>query len=98
MSSSLVTSSFSYYAISPVLKVMFENKSRAVAIHSFNPSTLMSQETEVGGSLQIRGQSGLQCEYQDGECYTETLFPLHPPPHPQNNNKKITLPWAAMGL
>ena len=37
-------------------------------MHASNPSTL---EAEVGGSLQVRGQSGLQSKLQDRQGYTE---------------------------
>ena len=40
-------------------------------MHASNPSTL---EAEVGGSLQIRGQCGLQSKLQDRQGYTEKPF------------------------
>jgi hypothetical protein len=36
--------------------------------HAFNPGTW---EAEAGGSLQIRGQPGLQSDFQDSQGYTE---------------------------
>ena len=36
--------------------------------HAFNPST---QEVEAGGFLRVRGQPGLQSEFQDSLGYTE---------------------------
>ena len=36
--------------------------------HAFNPST---QEAEAGGYLQVRGQPGLQSEFQDSQDYPE---------------------------
>jgi hypothetical protein len=36
--------------------------------HAFNPST---QEAEAGGFLLIRGQPGLQSEFQDSQSYTQ---------------------------
>jgi hypothetical protein len=36
--------------------------------HAFYPST---QEAEVGGSLRIQGQPGLQSEFQLGQGYIE---------------------------
>jgi hypothetical protein len=38
-----------------------------VVAHTFNPST---QEAEAGGFL-VRGQPGLQSEFQDSQGYTE---------------------------
>ena len=40
----------------------------AVVAHAFNPST---QEEEAGGSLRVRGQAGLQSEFQHNQGYTE---------------------------
>ena len=37
-----------------------------VVAHTFNPS---SWEAEAGGSLSVRGQSGLQSEFKDSQCY-----------------------------
>jgi hypothetical protein len=40
----------------------------AMVVHAFNPSTW---EAEAGGSLWVRGQPGLQSEFQDSQGYTE---------------------------
>ena len=41
--------------------------SRAVVVHTFNPST---REAEVGGFLSSR-PACIQSEFQDSQCYTE---------------------------
>jgi hypothetical protein len=38
--------------------------------HVFHPST---QEAEAGGSLWVRGQPGLQSEFQESQDYEERL-------------------------
>jgi hypothetical protein len=45
------------------------NKTEITA-QGFKPST---QEAEAGGSLPVRGQPGLQSEFQDSQGYTEKL-------------------------
>ena len=42
--------------------------SLAVVAHAFNPST---RKAEAGGFLLVRGQPGLQSEFQDSRGYTE---------------------------
>ena len=51
--------------------------SRVVVVHTFNPST---QEAEAGGSLGVRGQPGLQSEFQDSQGYIEKSSLEKPPP------------------
>jgi hypothetical protein len=52
--------------------------------HAFNPST---REAEAGGFLSpVRGQPGLQSEFQDSQSYTEK--PCLKPPYPPKEKKK----------
>jgi hypothetical protein len=60
--------------------------------HAFNPSTW---EVEAGGFLRVRGQPGLQSEFQDSQGYTEKPCLEKPKTKPnqtkpkQKNPKKI---------
>jgi len=39
-----------------------------VVVHAFNPS---AQEAEVGASMWVQGQPGLQTEFRDSQGYIE---------------------------
>ena len=53
--------------------------------HTFNPSTW---EADAGGAQGVRGQPGLQSEFQDSQdCYTEK--PCLEKPKKKKNNRMI---------
>jgi hypothetical protein len=64
-------------------------QSWAVVAHTFNPST---QQAETGRFLSsdfwVRGQSGLQSEFQDSQDYTEK--PCLEKPKKKKKKKKIS--------
>jgi hypothetical protein len=66
-------------------------RSRAVVVHAFNSST-----REAGGSL-IRGQPGLQSEFQDSLYYTEKPY-FENPTKQTNENKEIPKNIGFRGL
>jgi hypothetical protein len=53
----------------PHPEILKKKKKPGVVAHAFNPST---PEAEAGGFLSsVRGQPGLQSEFQDSQSYTE---------------------------
>ena len=57
-------------------------KTLEVVAHTFNPST---QEAEAGGPPWVRGQPGLQSQFQDSQGYTQRNSVLKPTPKKQEN-------------
>ena len=70
-SAGFVIEQFLYSKSRPVQKISYLKVDAVLGVvaHTCNPST---QETEAGESLWVRGQPGLQGEFQDNQaCYTE---------------------------
>ena len=53
------------------MKLKLSELGRVVMMHTLSPST---QEAEADRSLWIRGQPGVQSEFQDSQNYTEEPY------------------------